>query len=197
MPLVATKSICITHKQLLEFAHSHSCCCHYSLQQAALALKGAAYAKNARMPRSGILKTLSHYRHTNTQHSFDIFHNTLPSLLMLLQPAPPHVWLGPALPEAMGIFAMALAGPSGSALPTLRGNMKQPQRFKRVLFIGLGVMTTVCGLVGAVGYYYFGSGASQLITDDLETKSLLSHVKVFGVIRVNSFAMLLTCRCRL
>lgn len=105
---------------------------------------------------------------------------------MLLQPAPPHAWLGPALPEAMGIFAMALAGPSGSALPTLRGNMKQPLQFKKVLFIGLGVMTTVCGLVGAVGYYYFGSEASQLITVDLETKSLLSHVKVFGVIRVST-----------
>lgn len=85
----------------------------------------------------------------------------------------------------MGIFAVALSGPSGSALPTLRGSMKQPLQFKRVLIVALGVMTVVYGLVGTVGYYYFGSGASQLITVDLETKSLLSHVKVFGVIRVS------------
>ena len=85
----------------------------------------------------------------------------------------------------MGIFAVALSGPSGSALPTLRGNMKQPLQFKKVLLIALGLMTVVYGLVGTVGYYYFGSGASQLITVDLETKSLLSHVKVFGFIRVS------------
>ena len=63
--------------------------------------------------------------------------------------------------------------------------MKQPLQFKRVLIVALGVMTVVYGLVGSVGYYYFGSGASQLITVDLETKSLLSHVKVFGIIRVS------------
>ena len=85
----------------------------------------------------------------------------------------------------MGIFAVALSGPSGSALPTLRGTMKQPLQFRKVLLIALGLMTVVYGLVGTVGYYYFGSGASQLITVDLETKSLLSHVKVFGLIRVS------------
>ena len=84
----------------------------------------------------------------------------------------------------MGIFAVALSGPSGSALPTLRGTMKQPLHFKRVLLIALGLMTGVYALMGTLGYFYFGSGASQLITADLETKSVLSHLKVFGVIRV-------------
>ena len=93
----------------------------------------------------------------------------------------------------MGIFAVALSGPSGSALPTLRGNMKQPLQFKKVLLIALGLMTVVYGLVGSVGYYYFGSKASQLITVDLETKSLLSHVKAFGLIRVSICALCLTC----
>ena len=103
-----------------------------------------------------------------------------------LQPAPSRVWLGPALPEAMGIFAVALSGPSGSALPTLRSNMKQPLRFKTVLLIALGVMTVLYAFVGSVGYFYFGADASQLITVDLETKSLLSHLKLFGVIRVST-----------
>ena len=107
------------------------------------------------------------------------------ALSYCLQPAPPRVWLGPALPEAMGIFAVALSGPSGSALPTLRSNMKQPLRFKRVLLIALGVMTALYAFVGSVGYFYFGSDASQLITVDLETKSLLSHLRLFGVIRVS------------
>ena len=84
----------------------------------------------------------------------------------------------------MGIFAVALSGPSGSALPTLRGTMKHPLRFKRVLLIALGMMTGVYALMGTVGYFYFGSEASQLITTDLETKSVLSHLRLFGVIRV-------------
>lgn len=101
-----------------------------------------------------------------------------------LQPPAPHMWLGTGLPQAMGIFAVALSGPSGSALPTLRGTMKQPLHFKRVLLIALGLMTGVYALMGIVGYFYFGSDASQLITTDLETKSVLSHLKVFGAIRV-------------
>ena len=101
-----------------------------------------------------------------------------------LQPPAPHMWLGTGLPQAMGIFAVALSGPSGSALPTLRGTMKQPLHFKRVLLIALGLMTGVYALMGIVGYFYFGSEASQLITTDLETKSVLSHLRVFGAIRV-------------
>ena len=85
----------------------------------------------------------------------------------------------------MGIFAVALSGPSGSALPTLRGTMKQPLHFKRVLLIALSVMTAAYALLGTLGYYYFGSEASQLITADLETKSVLSHLKIFGVVRVS------------
>ncbi|KAL3130109.1 hypothetical protein ABBQ38_008425 [Trebouxia sp. C0009 RCD-2024] len=100
-----------------------------------------------------------------------------------VQPPGPHTWLGSGLPQAMGIFAVALSGPSGSALPTLRGTMKQPLHFKRVLLVALGAMTGVYALMGSVGYFYFGSEASQLITADLETKSVLSHLRVFGVIR--------------
>ncbi len=102
-----------------------------------------------------------------------------------MQPPPPHMWIGLSLPQAMGIFAVALSGPSGSALPTLRGTMKHPLHFKRMLLIALGVMTACYALVGALGYFYFGSEASQLITADLETKSVLSHMKVFGAIRVS------------
>ncbi len=104
-----------------------------------------------------------------------------------MQPPPPHIWLGASLPQAMGIFAVALSGPSGSALPTLRATMKQPLHFKRVLLVALGVMTGVYALMGVLGYFYFGSEASQLITADLETKSVLSHLKIFGVIRVPFF----------
>ena len=103
-----------------------------------------------------------------------------------LQPPAPHTWLGPGLPQAMGIFAVALSGPSGSALPTLRGTMKQPLHFKRVLLVALGVMTGVYALMGSVGYFYFGNEAAQLVTSDLETKSVLSHLRIFGVIRVCS-----------
>ncbi|DBB09681.1 hypothetical protein WJX82_002703 [Trebouxia sp. C0006] len=106
-----------------------------------------------------------------------------PSRHRLPQPPPPHIWLGASLPQAMGIFAVALSGPSGSALPTLRATMQQPLHFKRVLLIALGVMTGVYALMGILGYFYFGSEASQLITADLETKSVLSHVKIFGLIR--------------
>ena len=105
---------------------------------------------------------------------------------LLLQPPPPHIWLGASLPQAMGIFAVALSGPSGSALPTLRGTMKHPQNFRRVLLIALGVMTGVYALMGALGYFYFGSGASQLITADLETKSVLAHMHIFGNLRVRA-----------
>ena len=84
----------------------------------------------------------------------------------------------------MGIFAVALSGPSGSALPTLRGTMKQPLHFKRVLLIALGLMTGVYAVMGTIGYFYFGNETSQLITTDLETKSVLSHLKVFSIIRV-------------
>ena len=93
----------------------------------------------------------------------------------------------------MGIFAVALSGPSGSALPTLRGTMKQPLHFKRVLLIALGVMTGVYALMGTLGYFYFGSEASQLITADLETKSVLSHLKLFGVIRVSPCQSVILC----
>lgn len=62
--------------------------------------------------------------------------------------------------------------------------MKQPLHFKRVLLIALGVMTGVYALMGVMGYSYFGSGASQLITADLEAKSVLSHMRIFGAIRV-------------
>lgn len=64
--------------------------------------------------------------------------------------------------------------------------MKQPLQFKRVLLVALGMMTGVYALMGTVGYFYFGSQASQLITADLETKSVLSHLRIFGVIRVCS-----------
>ncbi len=104
-----------------------------------------------------------------------------------MQPPPAHIWLGTSLPQAMGIFAVALSGPSGSALPTLRATMKHPLHFKRVLLVALGVMTGVYALMGVLGYFYFGSEASQLITADLETKSVLSHMKIFGVIRVPVF----------
>lgn len=100
------------------------------------------------------------------------------------------MWLGSSLPQAMGIFAVALSGPSGSALPTLRSTMKQPLHFKRVLLIALGVMTGVYALMGAIGYFYFGSEASQLITADLEAKSVLSHMRIFGAIRVRVFDVL-------
>ena len=102
-----------------------------------------------------------------------------------MQPAPPHVWLGSSLPQAMGIFAVALSGPSGSALPTLRGTMKQPLHFKRVLLIALSVMAAAYALLGTLGYYYFGSEASQLMTADLNTKCALSHLMIFGVVRVS------------
>lgn len=65
--------------------------------------------------------------------------------------------------------------------------MKHPLHFKRVLLIALGVMTGAYALMGVLGYFYFGSEASQLITADLETKSVLSHLKIFGVIRVPFF----------
>lgn len=68
--------------------------------------------------------------------------------------------------------------------------MKQPLHFKRVLLIALGLMTGVYALMGTIGYFYFGSEASQLITTDLETKSVLSHLKVFGVIRVSILTIL-------
>ena len=68
--------------------------------------------------------------------------------------------------------------------------MKHPLHFKRVLLIALGVMTGVYALMGVLGYFYFGSETSQLITADLETKSVLSHLKIFGVIRVPFFICL-------
>ena len=58
----------------------------------------------------------------------------------LLQTLPGHVLLGPGWSEAAGIFAVALSGPSGSALPTLRASMKQPKKFKQVLWASFGVM---------------------------------------------------------
>ena len=58
----------------------------------------------------------------------------------LLQPLPGHTPLGPGWPEAAGIFAVALSGPSGSALPTLRASMKQPHKFSQVLWASFGVM---------------------------------------------------------
>ena len=58
----------------------------------------------------------------------------------LLQPLPGHTLLGPGWPQAAGIFALALSGPSGSALPTLRASMKQPHKFKQVLWASFGVM---------------------------------------------------------
>lgn len=58
----------------------------------------------------------------------------------LLQPLPGHALLGPGWSEAAGIFAVALSGPSGSALPTLRASMQQPQKFQQVLWASFGVM---------------------------------------------------------
>ena len=67
--------------------------------------------------------------------------------------------------------------------------MKQPLHFKRVLLIALGMMTGVYALMGVMGYGYFGNGASQLITADLEAKSVLSHMRIFGAIRVTVFTV--------
>ena len=58
----------------------------------------------------------------------------------LMQPLPGHALLGPGWSQAAGIFAVALSGPSGSALPTLRASMKQPKTFKQVLWASFGVM---------------------------------------------------------
>ncbi len=46
-------------------------------------------------------------------------------------------------------------------------------------------LQVVYGLVGSVGYFYFGEAATQLITADLQDMSQLGQLKLLGHIRVS------------
>lgn len=81
------------------------------------------------------------------------------------QPPPGHALARWTLPQAVGIFAVSLSG--HSTLPALRAGMAAPSRFPALLTAAFCVMALLYGTVGAMGYWYYGSTTSALITTDI------------------------------
>lgn len=79
--------------------------------------------------------------------------------------APGHEVANPEVLLSVGIFAIALS--QHSALPTLRNSLADPSQFRLVMMISMGVLVALFGVMGASGYYYFGTGAHEIITVDL------------------------------
>ncbi|KFM27547.1 Vacuolar amino acid transporter 1 [Auxenochlorella protothecoides] len=88
-----------------------------------------------------------------------------PSRDDLPQPPPGHALARWTLPQAVGIFAVSLSG--HSTLPALRAGMAAPSRFPALLTAAFCVMALLYGTVGAMGYWYYGSTTSALITTDI------------------------------
>ncbi|KAK9821002.1 hypothetical protein WJX74_000120 [Apatococcus lobatus] len=91
---------------------------------------------------------------------------------MPIQPPAGHdLWALGALP-AFGIFAAAVSG--HSSLPALRSSMHSQQDFPKVVASSFSLMALFYGMICALGYYYFGRAAADLVTVDLANNSIFT-----------------------
>lgn len=83
----------------------------------------------------------------------------------LPQPPPGREWASRTLPQAVGILAVSLSG--HSSLPALRAGMARPSRFPALFTACFGAMAGLYCVVGAAGYWYYGSATLPVITGNL------------------------------
>eukprot|EP00873_Tetraselmis_striata_P016271 jgi/Tetstr1/436535/TSEL_025360.t1 len=65
------------------------------------------------------------------------------------------------LPLTFGIMAFVYAG--HGVFPSIQASMKQPKDFSKVLNTAYVFVGSFCGLIGALGYYMYGSSAADVI----------------------------------
>lgn len=92
------------------------------------------------------------------------------------QPPPSRHLASAGLIQSLGIFALSCS--AHTTLPALRSSMAKPTRFPAALAASFGIMFACYSAVAAAGYWYFGDGASPLVTTDLAINSFYTFSRI-------------------
>jgi len=83
---------------------------------------------------------------------------------------PTHIFFKPAaLPIAFGLVAYCFSG--HAIVPNIYNSMQEPQQFERMITVSFIIVIGSCCIVGASGYYMFGSSVLDQVTLSLEKHS--------------------------